>query len=295
VSEGLAATSCVACGQPAAVPWFVQNRPEGTYTIQRCRACDTAFVWPRPDEGQVEAYYRESGYGTLTWDEFQRQQRAYFPSATQDARRILRVCRRLAAGERLLDIGAGCGVFSREAARLGFKVTACEPNPRARDIFARVNGFNPLPDMFDEHFAERREGSFDVLLASQLLEHVADPAGMACRMRRVLAADGLVAVAVPHFGSVLSRLQGRRDMYISPPEHLNFLSRAGLVRLFARSGFHLLRLTTVSKVNRARLTQAVGVRGLAAVVWLGLYAALAACELFGRGMVINAYFRVART
>lgn len=243
----------------------------------------------------MEAYYRETGYGTLTWDEFERQQQAYFPSATRDARRILRVCRRLAAGDRFLDVGAGCGVFSREAARLGFKVTACEPNPRARDIFVRVNGFTPLPDMFDDRFAERHAESFDVLLASQLLEHVTDPAGMARRMRRVLAANGLVAVAVPHFGSALSRLQGERDMYISPPEHLNFFSRAGLVRLLARSGFRLLRLTTVSKVNRGRIAQAVRVPGLAAVVWLGLYAALACCELVGRGMVINAYFRAERT
>ena len=50
----------------------------------------------------------------------------------------------------------------------------------------------------------------------------------AANLSAILVPDGIVAVAVPHFGSLLSRLQGKKDMFICPPEHLNFFSRRGL-------------------------------------------------------------------
>jgi SAM-dependent methyltransferase len=154
-----------------------------------------------------------------------------------------------------------------------------------------MNDFAPEPCMFDAAFGQRHAAGFDALLASQLLEHVADPAGAVQEMRRVLKPQGIAAIAVPHFGSALSRLQGRSDMFISPPEHLNFFSRDGLTSLFSRHGFKRERLQTVSKVNRGRIEEALWIPGLSHAAWIGLYAVLRVFEGLGLGMVINAYFR----
>jgi len=88
----------------------------------------------------------------------------------------------------------------------------------------------------------------------QVLEHVTDPVAVAHHLSTVLRPGGLATIAVPHFGSALPRLQRRRDIYISPPGHLNFFSRRGLISLFARSGFTLERIDTASKVPYGRVT-----------------------------------------
>ena len=80
-------------------------------------------------------------------------------------------------------------------------------------------------------------------------------------------------------------------MFISPPEHLNFFSKRGLINLFVRNNFRLEFYETVSKVNRGRIEDAVGIHSLSHAVWITFYGILKLSEIFSMGMVINAYFR----
>ena len=145
--------------------------------------------------------------------------------------------------------------------------------------------------MFEEEYAKANEKKFDVVLLSQVLEHVTDPEQVVRNIHTVLDKNGIAAIGVPHFGSALSRIQGKKDMYISPPEHLNFFSKQGLISLFTRNNFKLEYLETVSKVNRGRIEDTIRMPLIPNVVWGALYGTLAIFELFGMGMVLNAYFR----
>jgi hypothetical protein len=107
----------------------------------------------------------------------------------------------------------------------------------------------------------------------------------------VLGDNGLAAIAVPHFGSALSKFQGKNDMYISPPEHLNFFSKKGLIKLFQRHDFTLEVFETVTKVNKGRIEDRVSSVTLSYIAWRGLYFFLKIFERFDMGMVINAFFR----
>jgi SAM-dependent methyltransferase len=182
-------------------------------------------------------------------------------------------------------------MFSKTALEMGFDVSACEPNANARGVFRQLNGFEPDPDMFDREYALVHKGAFDVVLLSQVLEHAVYPEEVVRSIHMVLSEGGIAAVAVPHFGSALSRIQGKKDMFISPPEHLNFFSRKGLTALFAGNDFRLEFIETVSKVPRGRIEDTVKLPVVSAAVWKGLYGLLKLSEFFGLGMVINAYFR----
>jgi SAM-dependent methyltransferase len=276
------------------VPWFNKVGQGTGFPIVRCADCRSAFVWPRPDEATIANYYRSTTYdhdAAMPYDEPD----PYYPEPDADARRIAANCRRLAPSDRFLDVGAGHGLFSYHARREGFDVRACEPNPNARRVFARRNGFEADPDLLDKAYAERHAGQFEVALLSQVLEHTVSPGDVIDRLHRVLGDDGLAAIAVPHFGSALSRLLGRRDIFISPPEHLNFFSIPGLISLMGRHGFVLEHVATVSKVPRARVLRAVRVPLLGGLAWRGCYAALTCCHPFKLGMVIDGYFRKARS
>lgn len=283
--------SCIACLNPKAGFYFKKSTLRATFNIIKCQGCGSAFAWPRPDHLEAELYYRNDCYHNLTPEKAIIQDRRYHPDSHSDAQRILAVCTRLARGPRFLDIGAGFGAFSAAAAEHGFSVSACEPNPNARKIFSALNGFQAEDAMFDDSFALHHPDAFDVILLSHVLEHTPDPDAVAGYCRRVLRNEGLAAVAVPHFGSALSRMQGKRDMFISPPEHLNYFSKNGLISLFERNGFQLLELNTTSKIHRARFEEIARVPLFRSLVWRTLYGALAFWDPFAKGMVINAFFR----
>ena len=282
---------CIFCGYHSPSFYFTKRNQHGEYPIMRCPSCKSAFVWPRPNKDKITTYYKNSSYKAFTPDQAIQLDRRYYPDSKRDSNRITRRCSDLSRGNNFLDVGAGFGMFSKTAHEKGFHVSACEPNENSRKVFSQINGFEPDPSNFDHEYVMNHELKFDVVLLSQVLEHVPNPEETVHNISTVLRKDGIAAIAVPHFGSALSRVQGKNDMFISPPEHLNFFSKRGLINLFVRNNFRLEFYETVSKVNRGRIEDAVGIHSLSHAVWITFYGILKLSEIFSMGMVMNAYFR----
>jgi len=257
----------------------------------RCPSCKSAFVWPRPEQGMINAFYKNDSYKNYSPRQALELDERYHPKSITDAKRIINRCSDLAKRNEFLDVGAGFGMFSKNAHEKGFHVSACEPNGNSRKVFCQINGFEPDPGNFDREYAMDHKLEFDVVLLSQILEHVPDPEETVHNISTVLRKDGIAAIAVPYFGSALSKAQGKNDMFISPPEHLNFFSKRGLINLFVRNDFRLEFYETVSKVNRGRIEDVIDIRSLSHAVWITFYGILKLSEIFNMGMVINAYFR----
>jgi len=282
---------CLCCDYPSLKFYFCKQSSHGEFPICRCPSCGSAFVWPRPDKDAMEAYYKDNLHSDLTYEQAIQVDLRYYPNSAGDSKRIIAWCLKLSRGYEFLDVGAGFGAYSKTANEYGFTVTACEPNPNAIKHFFEMNGFYPDPSVFDYKYASLHKEEFDVVLLSQVLEHVSDPVEVVDSIHTVLRGNGVAAIAVPHFGSALSRIQKKNDMYISPPEHLNFFSKRGLIDLFLKRGFKLEFLETVSKVPRERIKEAVRVPVLSDIAWRGSYGALTLFDSFNMGMMINAYFR----
>ena len=298
----IAAEVCLACKSPRFSRWFTKTslndgRP---YPIFKCAGCGSAFVVPRPKSEYLEAYYAGSSSSfaqtlrscteTEAYEKVLQDEREY-PNAVLDAARIASYCRTLAPGNKFLDIGAGYGFFSRAAVECGFQVTAIEPTKACRDVFRVMCGMEPLSGMLTSDFVRVNTGSFDVVLMSHVLEHIVDLESTLGYIRDLLTPNGIVAIAAPHFGSWLSRLQGKSDMFIVPPEHLNFFSRAGLTALFERHRLTCCEIHTISRINVSRVQKRIPVPFVGRTVSLCTLAALEFSDHFGSGMFLNAYFR----
>jgi len=132
-------------------------------------------------------------------------------------------------GLRLLDVGCGAGANAAELARYG-SVVACDRSldalgfVRSRGIASVVAASAPeLP------FAG---GSFDVVTAYDVLEHVDDDARFLSELARVLRSGGALALHVPAWPFLWSS----HDVAL---EHKRRYTRAGLRRLLERSGLRL--------------------------------------------------------
>jgi len=82
---------------------------------------------------------------------------------------------RIQAGERILDIGCGNGAVARDIAeRSGARVVGIDINPENIKIAAEINSHPEVRYLSGDIWKEIPDGNFDVILLSNVLEHLED-------------------------------------------------------------------------------------------------------------------------
>lgn len=172
----------------------------------------------------------------------------------------------MAAGEAVLDLGCGEGAFTALLTDAGAEPVGAEIAPaavrraRARHPglrFELVEPHGPLP------FGD---AGFDVVWASEVIEHVADTARWLSEVRRVLRSRGRLLLTTPYHGRVQAAAVGltRFESHFDPRgQHLRFYTRRSLRALLEDYGFDdvairtaggppLLRETLLAEAERRR-------------------------------------------
>ena len=75
--------------------------------------------------------------------------------------------------------------------------------------FFERNGFEPEPNFFDGEYAQKNRNEVDAVLLSHVLEHLPNPEQVLYNVGLVLRPGGVVIIAVPLFGSVLTAVMER--------------------------------------------------------------------------------------
>ncbi|MFQ5699576.1 MAG: methyltransferase domain-containing protein [Myxococcota bacterium] len=114
----------------------------------------------------------------------------------------------LRKGQELLDVGCGPGTITFDLARrvapgrvVGIDV-AHEVVAAAAESARAEGGVTGVTFAVDDVYAlDRKDGSFDVVHAHQLLQHPSDPVAALREMRRVLRPGGLLALRDSDYGA----------------------------------------------------------------------------------------------
>jgi SAM-dependent methyltransferase len=144
----------------------------------------------------------------------------------------------ISGGERVLDLGCGAGEFTTVAAEAGARLAVGADVAEA--ALARARRLAPAGDFrlvpFDGPLP-LDDSSFDVVWASEVLEHVSDTARWLSEVRRVLAPGGRLLVTTPTHGR-LRLLVGGIERYSEPlGDHLHLYSARSLGALLGEFGF----------------------------------------------------------
>lgn len=186
--------------------------------ILRCQECGFAFGYPfvGGDEEFYGILHEQKGYPAWRWDYDIAIRKALSP-----------------VGEgRILDIGAGAGVFLRHLGQ-EWKCYAVEASESTRGQLEAA-GIQVFRDL--SVAAESKTGAFQVVTLFQVLEHIAEFHSVLAQCRQLLPAGGRLIVTVPDGEAMIrqERLTSCPDM---PPNHVNKWTPDSLSRVLREAGF----------------------------------------------------------
>ena len=140
---------------------------------------------------------------------------------------------------KLLEIGCAFGYFLLEAQK-HFQCTGIEMSAAAVSA-CRARGLDVFsPNDLDVESVWSSSGSYAAAVMLDCIEHLADPADILEKVRRVLAPNGLLMISTGDWQSLLARAMGRRWRLMTPPQHLFFFSPDTLGALLKTHGFQVL-------------------------------------------------------
>jgi SAM-dependent methyltransferase len=226
-SNGRASRKCPACGAVEAERVGEKDR----FAMSRCRACGTLYVAQLPGAGEVEDYDSYYGEENLAVPDFINKRLDEIIAGFEPYRQ----------NGLLLDVGCGAGTFMQGARRAGWDAVGVEVSATAAE-HNRAEGF----EVFNGELADARypEGRFDVVVLSEVLEHVAEPREMLAEVLRVMRPGGLLWATTPNGRGFSARALGLKWSAVSPPEHLHLFSRGAVESLLDEVGFVRARVVT---------------------------------------------------
>ena len=143
---------------------------------------------------------------------------------------------------RLLDIGAGPGIFVSEAIRAGWDAIGIDPSAwairHARDAYGVVIQQGDI-----DQLSSLPAISFNVVTLFDVIEHVPNPDALLKAVTRLLRPGGFLVLTTPRFDSALARLMGRR-WYCIFPAHIQYFTRRSLQLAAQTAGLKIVEERT---------------------------------------------------
>ena len=142
---------------------------------------------------------------------------------------------------RLLDVGAGLGVFPAAMTEAGWEVVALEKDHRVVEHLRAVAGVEALAEDLLQ-LDPMTLAPFDAVTFNKVLEHVEDPLPLLQSAGRLTSPDGFVYVEVPDVAASTAGA-AREEFFV---EHHHVFTPASLAMLTERAGL------SVAAVERLR-------------------------------------------
>lgn len=236
-----------------------------TLTLLRCEDTGYEFYHPAETAGDERFY---SDLARQPW---------YYDEARWEHARAVGWCDEASS---VLDVGCGSGAFLQlvRERRPGCRVEGMEFNPRAR-AEAAARGFTVHAEALED-LARAAPGSFDVVTAFQVLEHLPQPRAFLDAMVAVARPGGILILGVPNNDGYLAGTTAIPSYVLNmPPHHMGLWRPSSLARLVGLLPLELLDLeeepfdeALLERAAYGRVARALGGGMAAALAWrLGIH------------------------
>lgn len=210
------------------------------FEIWQCDACTGRFTQNIPDAQSIEKYYKSDQYISHSNTKEGFINKLYHLVRNITLRQKRKLVEKLAPVRKgkLLDVGAGTGLFAAEMKNNGWEVTALEPDETARKKALNLGiELKDLSELFSLH-----AGYFDVITLWHVLEHVHDLHGYVDHFSKVLKPSGKLIIAVPNYTSGEANRYNEYWAAYDVPRHLYHFSPASMQTLMQKHGLEVIAM-----------------------------------------------------
>jgi SAM-dependent methyltransferase len=206
-----------------------------TYNLMRCSSCSMVWLDSPPQPHEMGPHYDEDYHKTIM--------------AAGETAPAIRwrthndLISRYKHGGAILDIGCSSGGFLGTMGDV-WKPYGIEMEASTADKARAATGAEVfVGDVMDAPF---QPGSFDVITAFDLLEHVYHPRPFLAKVHEWLKPGGIFFTMLPNIDSWESRLFGNYWYGLELPRHISHFSPKSLKHAFTSLGFEEVHLATSS-------------------------------------------------
>lgn len=220
------------------------------FRVVRCRDCGLIYLNPRLSAAAITDLYTTGYYEGRGFDRQIDYSLDRSEAQERPAMVLSPVCELMPAPARLLDFGCGQGWMLKKARTLGYDAEGYEISADGR-ANARSMGLVIYDDP-----REIPSASYDLAIATEVLEHCASPMAALREIHRSLKPGGLFYYTTGNFDGFYRRWKaGRPDQpsldYIMPEGHIYFFSPEVMCRYFQTIGFSRQETWRSNRYNQA--------------------------------------------
>lgn len=214
------------------------GRSELEVTSLLCDGCGLIIYGPRPSQAELDAKYnvlhgRSAGESPAAAPVAVREA-THGARAQEIYRTVASLSGRQPVGLRVLDYGGGSGRLMAPFLQSG---CPCDLVDLSND---QIAGVRKVGSTLDDLPAA---STYDLIIASHVMEHVADPLAIVRALAAHLQPDGQMFVEVP------MEVWGRPPLHPEPVTHVNFFTRTSLRYMLEAAGLRVVRCRYISSVH----------------------------------------------
>lgn len=241
---------CPACNSPSfhiilPVCHDILHRFPGAWRVVECNQCQLAYTAPQTTKEDIVNYYPPE-YASFNLGAGIRHY-----SIGAFLRRLLMSPYWFIYGDpewkespfgrsTLLEIGCGSGRLLQNMSKQGWKCIGIDISAVAVD---RAKENVPEVNVFQSSLANfSTEQSFDIIVMSQVLEHLPDPIVSLRKCYELLSPGGKLFLGIPNFGSYEAKLFGKYWRGLDIPRHMVHLSEPVILRILKNCGFSIINV-----------------------------------------------------
>ncbi|MBI5208839.1 MAG: methyltransferase domain-containing protein [Elusimicrobia bacterium] len=208
---------------------------EKGFELVACSQCGLGRTSPPVPPGRIGRYYPDTYYGKENV-----RFNALFERLTRLFRlRRARVIRKTTRPGPVLDVGCGRGFILSYLKSLGYESHGIELSDTAAWHARNVLGLDI--ETCDFLQSPHLKGIYNAVILWHSLEHMPRPVEAIGRAWELLRDGGLLAVAVPNYDSLQSRLFGRRWFHLDVPRHYFHFGPKSLSAVLSRHRFEVVQ------------------------------------------------------
>jgi len=206
----LITTSCLWCGDKAVFKTMQKGYQEPyLFEIFYCQSCNTSFSIPRTNDDHIYNLIYKNIQNVRGYSRYLKYQNEiikqsnplnYLANSEPSYWGTIHAIQNILKVEktaRILEVGSGLGYFTYSLKMAGYNVQGLEISKEAVNVATkRFGDYYICDDLL--HFAEINKNSYDIVIMTEVIEHISDPKEFIISSKNLLKNNGVCIFTTPN-------------------------------------------------------------------------------------------------